>query len=129
MKRLLGLSAGVIFLLVLMAPFSWAGGDSQLPKDNQIEVFDIQAEEGLKSAEDDAWEDEDWEEEEPFRPYDERGSVTPEELLQEAKLLQESGHGAMARRFTAMAHSLQKPDRLRNEYIRRYASPLMNLIT
>jgi len=63
-KRLLGLSVGVICLLVLMAPFCWAFMDRSLPEDNQQEVSEIQTEESLNDSEDDAWEEEeDWEEE------------------------------------------------------------------
>jgi len=61
--RLLGLSAGVICLLLLTASFSWAGDDNQPPGDRQVEVYEIQAEESLTDPEDNAWEEEDWDEE------------------------------------------------------------------
>jgi len=62
-KRLLGLSAGVICMLLLTASFSGAGGDNQPPGDKQGEVSEIQAEESLKDPDDNAWEEEEWEDE------------------------------------------------------------------
>ncbi len=84
----------------------------------------------LLKEEDEDWEDEDWEEEEeeiPHYPWDDREEVTAEELLQEAKLLQESGHGAAAKRFVAVARSMQKPDEIRERNIERYAVPIRSL--
>ncbi len=62
-KILLGLAAGVICLIVLMLPFAWAGGDSQLPVDQQTEISTIQAEVSPNDSADDSFEDEEWEDE------------------------------------------------------------------
>ena len=46
----------------------------------------------------------------------------------EAELLQDSGHTAAARRFRNMANAMEKPDEIRNRYIRHYAQPLMDML-
>ena len=62
-KRLWGLSAGVICMLLLMTAFSWAGDVKHSSGDKQGEVSEIQAEKSLNDPGDNAWEEEGWEEE------------------------------------------------------------------
>ena len=71
---------------------------------------------------------EDEEDEEPHRPYTHQEPVSVEDLRAEAELLQDSGHTAAARRFRNMANAMEKPDEIRNRYIRHYAQPLMDML-
>jgi phospholipid-binding lipoprotein MlaA len=74
-KRFLGLSAGVICLLLLTASFSWAVDDRQPPGDKQVEISEIQAEESLNDPGDNAGEEEDWEEEDWEEEWEDSATI------------------------------------------------------